>query len=528
MLSQFVHQMDEHLSNNPFKRRWWFRRWIVHMTIQPPLTKDYPLWKRSKDELRLLRLFNLSPEELGQKISCYWKKPRWRRWFASFGMNKKIDVWNYYQRCLAYQAVRPEKLAPRSRVIANKSELLLDELGLALHQFNAKFEMYLEKRCHSPKWKEKHFLKEIKDYKQRLKETFLTKLNKSLKHIKTEGDRCVLKQQAEQEYQQVEALMLRYYYQWLSDFFSRRTQPNLVPELGIDVAQEGNTDNPERIIVMHYASQAVSSSSQSNLPREENPQDGIGSLHGAKEWIQKQRERLKLLLEEGSLQKVEELLKTSLNEIKTTTESYLDCYGTTLFEIQGQPEIYDAFLDYLNDLQRRLKPLLQGGILLFHPDHVMNLTHSQTMKELITRYSQTYLEQSRCYLDRFKNYHLRIEGFYQHSQQELQRKQSRRDRSDLARRIWELDRSVKNLEQSYKEFAEKLDEFEAKLAQAKLAEAAERAQFKSETTAKLAEFEAELDGKMKKITDFMKRQQPASTSSASDMPESSNTHSFKH
>lgn len=183
MLSQFVNQMDEHLSNNPFKRRWWFRRWIVHMTIQPPLTKDYPLWKRSKDELRLLRLFNLSPEELGQKIARYWKKPRWRRWFASFGMNKKIDVWNYYQRCLAYQAVRPEKLAPRSRVIANKSALLLDELGLGLHQFNAKFEMYLEKRCHSPNWKEKHFLKEIKDYKQRLKETFLTKLNKSLKHI---------------------------------------------------------------------------------------------------------------------------------------------------------------------------------------------------------------------------------------------------------------------------------------------------------------------------------------------------------
>jgi len=205
MLNHFVNQMDEHLSSKPFKRHWWSRPWIVHMASTPPLTRDYPLWKRSKDELRLLRLFNLSPEELGQKITRYWQKPRWRRWFASFGMNKKIDVWNYYQRCLAYQAVRPDKLAPRSSVIENKSARLLNELGLGLHQFNAKFEMYLEKRCYNPTWNEKHFFKAIKDYKLRLRKIFLTKLNKSLKQIKTEENRFALKQQAEQEYQQVEA-----------------------------------------------------------------------------------------------------------------------------------------------------------------------------------------------------------------------------------------------------------------------------------------------------------------------------------
>src|SRR5579862_5532867 len=114
--------MDEYLSNKPFKRRWWSRRWIVHIALQPPLSKDYPLWKRSKEELRLLRLFDLSPEELGRRIERYWQKPRWRRWFASFGMNKKIDVWNYYQRCLAYQAVRAHKSEPeRSEVVASES-----------------------------------------------------------------------------------------------------------------------------------------------------------------------------------------------------------------------------------------------------------------------------------------------------------------------------------------------------------------------------------------------------------------------
>ena len=110
-MSQFVvKKMDEHLSSKPFKRRWWSRPWVVHMSSKPPITRDYPLWKRTQDELRLLRLFDLSPEELGKKIERYWKKPRWRRWLASFGMKKKIDVWNYYQRCLAYQAVRSEQV----------------------------------------------------------------------------------------------------------------------------------------------------------------------------------------------------------------------------------------------------------------------------------------------------------------------------------------------------------------------------------------------------------------------------------
>ncbi len=52
MLSQLLNQMDDYLTNKPFKRHWWSRRWIVHMTIQPPLTKGYPLWKRNKVEIR--------------------------------------------------------------------------------------------------------------------------------------------------------------------------------------------------------------------------------------------------------------------------------------------------------------------------------------------------------------------------------------------------------------------------------------------------------------------------------------------
>lgn len=530
MLSQLLNQVDEYLSNKPFKRHWWSRRWIVHMTIQPPVTKDYPLWKRNKDELRLLRLFDLSPEELCQKIDRYWKKPRWRRWFASFGMNKKIDVWNYYQRCLAYQATRPDKLE-QDNFIVSKSKPLFDELGLVLHQSNVEFETYLEKRCRNPKWVEKHFLKEIKAYRKRIKKIFLSKLNKFLQQIKTEGDRFILKQQAEQEFQQVEAFMFHYHGLWLNSLFPRITPSNGRFEVGTNVIQNGNlSQNTELSLADNNCSQTISSS-PSAVPRIATYQTDI-SLHRSKEWIRVQREQLKLLLKEGSLQKVEELLQTGLNDIKMITELHLGFCDTMLSDVQDKQRAYHKFLNYLDNLQRQLKPLLQGGMLLFHPDHVLNLTHSQAMKELITRYSQAYLEQSRYYLDSLKNYHLRIEELYLLDQQKLQRQQLPSEWSDLVQRIQELSQSIKELKQSFKDFAKELREIEAKRAQDKQAMEAQRNQdikaqerYKEKSDKKIEKLEED----MKLIKDALKVKQFASTLSESDedMPKASNVHLYK-
>jgi chromosome segregation ATPase len=241
-----------------------------------------------------------------------------------------------------------------------------------------------------------------------------------------------------------------------------------------------------------------------------NHQVVLTSLRGAKEWIQSQRECLKLLLEEGSLEKVEALLQSSLDEIKEITEFYLGTCETRMYHIQGKHEAYDGFSKHLNNLQGRLKTLLQGGMLLFHPDHTMSLTHSQAMWDLLTRYSQSYLDQSRCYLDRFKNYYLRLEALCQHSQQELQRQQSLGDWSELARGIQELGESLKDLEQSFKEFNKKLNQFNDKLTKCK----------------------EDSDAKIKELTErvnFFISQQVASSSFESDAqtPESSNVGFFK-
>ena len=533
MLSQLLNQMDEYLSSKPFKRRWWSRGWIVYMTIQPPLTKDYPLWKRNKDELRLLRLFDLSPEELEKKIERYWKKPRWRRWFASFGMNKKIDVWNYYQRCLAYQAVRSDQF------IESKSEPILEGLSMVLHQSNLKFEAYLEKHCHNLNWVKKHSLKEIKAYKQKLKKIFLSKLNKSLQQIRTEGDRFIIKQQAEQEFQQVEGFMFHYHSLWLNSLFPRITPSNGRLEVGVDAIQnESLSKNTELSLADNNYLPTIPSSS-SPIPRTTIYQTDI-SLHRSKEWIRAQRERLNLLLQEGSIQKVEELLQAGLNDIKMITELHLGFCDTMLSDVHDKEEGYHKFLSYLENLQRQLKPLLQGGMLLFHPDHVLNLTHSQAMKELITRYSQTYLEQSRCYLDTLKNYHLRIEEFYLFEQQKLKRQQLMGECSDLARRIQELAQSIKELKESLKEFAKELREVEAKRAKDKEvmetrrkrdkeAMEAQRERDKADSEAKLKELEVKFEAKLNKLFSHSTQHQRTSTPPASDeeMPKASNVHLYK-
>lgn len=46
-----------------------------------------------------------------------------------FSGEEKMDVWDYYHRCLAYPATRPDKRG-QENVIVSKSRRLSDELGL--------------------------------------------------------------------------------------------------------------------------------------------------------------------------------------------------------------------------------------------------------------------------------------------------------------------------------------------------------------------------------------------------------------
>lgn len=520
MCHHVLNQMDIYLSKKPFVRpHWWSRRWIVYMTIQPPLTETYPLWKRSKDELRLLRLFNLSPEELSKKIERYWKKPRWRRWFASFGMSKKIDVWNYYQRCLAYQEIHRNNLRSESNLVtADKRTSILEKLGLVLYQANIKFEAYLEKNCRHFKWNEKFFLEEAERYQLRQRKVFSVKLNKYLKQLASKGEQTILRQQAEEEYQQVEAIMFHYH----------RLYFNALCRVGPEIkkSNQKKEENTDRRVELYNGSSSVSTFSQSS-DRTIDLQNETGSFKDVEKWLQTQRFYLKSLIQKNSPEEVEALLQTSLNVIKNIIELPLGCCENLMLSIEGNYKEYDSFLEYLGSLQNQLKPLLREGLRLFHPDHVINLTHSEKIWSLITHYSQAYIEQSRFYLQRLKNYHLHIE---KSCNQYLQKQQALQERAEIKIEILKLKQTLIELSKEWEEDRKKSwDKIQTESeryreeirAEFELQRARDRAEYEMKRAQDRAEYKqknAKMEERIEKIMDLLKLQQQGSVSSKLSTP----------
>ena len=456
MLSQWFNKMEHHLSKRPFRRpHWWSRRWVAHISIHPPLTGEAPLWKRSPVELARLRLFNLSPEALSRKIERYWKKPRWRRWFTSFGMRKKIDVWNYYQRCLAYQrALKEISLIDQGLILTGNAQDLLDELACYLQASNVKFEFYLEKHCRNLKWVEQYFLKEVRHYQQRLRKDFLLSLEKCLIYVTSEEEQTLIREKAEKEYQHIEVLMYRYYQLWQSGALYKRYHA----ERGIEVADVEKEENLERSVVV------CPSTSAAFTPNTATPavmsQTGISSFSVTKEWVQSRRERLECLIKEDALQDVKELLQKSLEDIKNIIDSQLEGYETTVVSImEGNAEQEARLLRILEHLQRRLKPLLKGGLRLFHSDHVMSLSPSKAIFQLITQYSQDYLQQHRLYLEKLQVYQQRLKLSYE---QRLRTQAQLQTLSELSARIDKLYQSCQDM---YAKFAQDYADLEARMAQ---------------------------------------------------------------
>jgi hypothetical protein len=368
-------------------------------------------------------------------------------------MNKKIDVWNYYQRCLAYKEVRNNPIVEQSLVIANDGQRILDDLASVLHKSNVKFEFYLEKKCRDLNWVEKHFSEEVKCYQKRMEKTFFLKLSNHLTRLGTEGEQLLVKKKAEKEYQEVEALMFHYYQLWHFNSFLRIRHP----EVGIDALNDREiNENQESRVAVYTGSQIASSSSRA-LHRRVVLQNGIGSLDKAKEWIQIQRQRLKSLIEEDSPQKVNELLQESMNDIKDIIEPHLECCENIVLNLKDNNDAYETSLKVLGDLQNRLKPLLQGGLRLFHPDHITGLNHSEEIWRLITQYSQTYLEKSRSYLGKLQSYQQRLHTYHE---QYLLEQEKKLTLSELETRIDKLRESQQEM---YHKFVQNFSEMEADL-----------------------------------------------------------------
>ena len=96
---------------------------------------------------------------------------------------------------------------------------------------------------------------------------------------------------------------------------------------------------------------------------------------------------------------------------------------------------------------------------LFHSDHVMSLSPSKAIFQLITQYSQDYLQQHRLYLEKLQVYQQRLKLSYE---QRLRTQAQLQTLSELSARIDKLYQSCQDM---YAKFAQDYADLEARMAQ---------------------------------------------------------------
>lgn len=173
---------------------------------------------------------------------------------------------------------------------------------------------------------------------------------------------------------------------------------------------------------------------------------------------------------------------------------------------------------------------MQGGLRLFHPDHITGLTYSEEIWRLITQYSQAYLEQSRSYLGKLQSYQQRLLEYHK---QYLLEQEKKLTLSELETRIDKLRESQQEMYHKFMQnFSEMEADLEAKWKQDLDGVEARWKQYLVDNGSRWKQyFEAKFESKLDKLFSPSTQQQQASTPSASDteMPGSSNsTHLFRH
>ncbi len=124
---------------------WWLSKpWSAVITLTPTVTEQEPLWKRSDEQLSNIRLFGLTPDQLQKELQHYWSKPRWQQWLLRHFtfIHKKIQLWVYYNKCLAFRALK-ERISTDEII---KSCFEIDNLSANQREILAKLESWLNQQ----------------------------------------------------------------------------------------------------------------------------------------------------------------------------------------------------------------------------------------------------------------------------------------------------------------------------------------------------------------------------------------------
>jgi hypothetical protein len=396
MLDSILKNMEGYLSRKPFDPIYWWSSqcWNAVLQIFPPLAKQ-PLWQRTEAELSTLRLFGVTPAQLKQEIQHYWKKPKWQRWFIGLfsAINKKIELWFYYQKCLAYREI--QKLGISSNTCSNLTlpeEAVVNSLTNWLKRERLRFENTLEQQFRRTVLQEQQFAQTLQRYQRLEDKRFLKKFSRLLQQLPPSYNTTNFEKQVYRAYNHMEKTLTRYLSLWYKNVF-----PTTQPVASVSTAPT-NTVTERSLVPLGVSGPPQSVPSAISPEPNVDPNDSSGSLSFANsaQWFTARRQAIKTCLEQAEEEniaiKVQALLERSLQDLNAFTAPQISSLRQRIRTISPTDiNQHKAALEFILHLQSELLKHYKNASLLFHPDRYQGLLLALKLPELIRYWNQTFV-----------------------------------------------------------------------------------------------------------------------------------------
>lgn len=365
MQNKLLVDIGNGLTKRAFKKIFWLGpKWLDFISIDPPLSVNNPLWYRDENNLRKIRLFDLSPEELQAEIIDYWQKPFWKRWHLDLftSIQNKIKLWSYYHQCLAFREICIDNVFDAKEPIDIIFEHHLGkEMRCQVNKNRIQFEHSLEKFAGNLDLEE--HLNFLQNMLLRKNGRFFKKLLKKKLTKLSETDTSYLKDHLKKEYVRLRMILFCYLYRWHKGIFPRPNHQLMYMDTFVEI-YEGKE--------IHY------------------------SVCSIQDWVKIKQKVIESLLEERSSQQflmIKNLLEDCLSKIKQLVDKHLDDCVSLITSMIKRKLTFQQAIQETELRQAELIYFFKKCALLFHPDKSFaNRELSKIQTELFLPFQQISTE----------------------------------------------------------------------------------------------------------------------------------------
>jgi hypothetical protein len=372
MQNRLLEAIGNGLAKKPFEWVswwWWGPKWVAFISVDPPVTVNNPLWRREENNLKSVRLFGLSPDELQAEIILYWQQPFWKRWLLGLftSINRKIKLWSYYHRCLSFREVCIENLFDIKKPIDFVFEQYLGEVTRWFNKNRIQLENYIEKHAgnlraqNNLNFSISIFLKENWQFFSKLME-------KKISQLPIE-DKNGLRRQLEKECHRLQDTLSCYLSTWFKNIFNLPT----------------SSDEPINSEFIEAVEKETSC-----------------SIHSIKDWVSMKQQVVVSMLQEESPEQflqIKNFLQSCLSMIRLLVEHQVTRYEKLIDKIRYNRFNREETIQQAEILQTELIYFFKKSFLLFHPDKSFG---NEKLQEIQTELFKEFKQLSKESLEKVK------------------------------------------------------------------------------------------------------------------------------